>query len=77
MECVNVLFRGNCVDNCLFVNVLRQRELNENSVNSVVTVENIYKVKKLFLCCVFVKSILKGLETYSLTSLFLVVNVNS
>ena len=59
MESVNVLFWGNSVDNSLFVDVLRQRELYKNTVYSVVAVKYVYKVEELLLCGVLVESVLE------------------
>ena len=59
MEGVNVLIRGDSVDNSLFVDVLRQRELYKNAVYSVVAVKYVYKVEELLLSGVLVESVLE------------------
>ena len=51
MECVNILVGRDSVDNCLFVDVLRQRELYQYAVYSVIAVKYVNEVEKLLLSC--------------------------
>lgn len=77
VKSVNVLFRRNCVYNRFFVNMLRQRKLNQYSVDFAVAVKTLNQRFKLLFGGVFRKCVFFGMNPDVLASLFLVVDVNS
>ena len=56
-KCVNILFRRNVRKGALWIKVLRNRHLKQNSVNIAALCQRIYDIFKAFLADVFRKSI--------------------
>src|SRR6478672_11222988 len=48
MKTIYILFRQDCVKQCLGVDLLRQGQLDENSVDVVAVIERVNKVEHLF-----------------------------
>ena len=76
-KAVNVLLRVNGFNNGLFVNVLRQRQLAEDSVNKAVLIKPLNKFKQFPLSCLSRKRKLKRLYAHCGALFLFIVHINS
>ena len=67
VKTVNVFFRVNSLDNFLFVNVFRKRQLNDKTVNVRVVVQLFNRFQKFFLGNIVLKTNQRRFKTDLLT----------
>ena len=53
MKTINVFFRTDCHNHLIFINMLRQRQLNQNSMNRTVFVQFVNQSQKFLFCRIF------------------------
>ena len=49
MESIDILIFGNGCDHLVFIDMVRQRELDQNTVDSIISIEFSYQIKQFFL----------------------------
>ncbi len=76
MKAVHILFHGNSVNNRLLLNMVRQRQLDQNAVNPVVPVQPVDQCQQLFLGCFGRQAVNLGIKAQLLAGFFLVADVS-
>ena len=77
VECVDVLFGADSVDNGCLVYLLGERELYQYAVYSAVVIELVNEVKKLCLGSLLGEGVLEGLKAYLGAGFLFVVHIHS
>ena len=49
MESIDILIFGNGCDHLVLIDMVRQRELDQNTIDSIISIEFSYQIKQFFL----------------------------
>ena len=76
METVNLLVGVDGVDHGIGIDLFRQRQLHQNTVDTVITVELLDKRDQLFLACASIEPVFDGFHPGGFSGLDLVADID-
>ena len=64
------------MNDSLFINMFRQRQLHQNAVDLVIFVQNTNQIQQLFLRCIFIHAVFVWMKSNFFAGTLLVTNIN-
>ena len=77
MERVDVLLRVDRFDHGLFIQMLWQRQLDQNTVDILFPVQGIYKLQQLLLCCLRGQGVFLRIKAHLRAGFLFIVHIYS